>query len=85
MSARIISQREAHRIEKRVQELENERDKQRRRWSREYPGGTHLGFITRDRDWFNGRLEAAQALHHAIVCTVEDSGKINFYACELPK
>lgn len=85
MSARIISQREAHRLVKRVQKLEDERDRQRRRWSSEYPGGTHLGYISHERDWFSGRLEAAQILKHAIVCRVDDSGKINFYACELPK
>ena len=82
---RHISQREAHQLEKRVEELERERDQQRSRWASSYPGGKHLGSITRERDWFAGMLEGAAMLNHAIVAKPNDAGKIDFYALALPK
>lgn len=85
MSRRHISQNEAHALAKRVQLLESERFAQRRAWARDYPGGVHLGSLSRERDWFSGSLEAAQKLSHAIVATVDEHGKINFYALPLPK
>lgn len=85
MSRRHISQREAHELAKRVDELERERDQQRSRWARGYPGGTHLGSITREHDWFAGKLEGAAALNHAIVAKPNDTGKIDFYALPLQK
>lgn len=80
MSRRQISQREAHALAKRVEELEAERNAQRNRWARDYPGGTHIGGITRERDWLSGRIEAARMLGHAIVATEDNDGTIKFYA-----
>ncbi len=85
MSRRHISQREAHRLEKLVAELERQQNRQRFRWAQDHPGGTHLGYIKRDRDWFSGRLECAAKLGHAIVAKPDDNGQIDFYALELPK
>ncbi|MCR4304966.1 MAG: hypothetical protein NUV63_12220 [Gallionella sp.] len=85
MSRRHISQREAHALSKRVDELERERDEQRSRWASDYPGGTHIGTLSYQRDWFSGRLEIAHALKHAIVVKPGDcDGKIYFYALPLP-
>ncbi|MCC7126435.1 MAG: hypothetical protein IT178_16415 [Acidobacteria bacterium] len=41
-----ISQREAHRLRKRVAELERLIDEQHRDWSRDWPGGTHILTVT---------------------------------------
>ena len=74
-----ISQREARRLKKRVQELETVHTQQRRRWGSENPGGVELGHVVLSRDWFMGRIEAARMLGHAIVIT-EAENKIHFYA-----
>ena len=74
-----ISQREARRLRKRVDELETQRRQERSSWARDYPGGQHLGSLTLKADWFRGRLEAAQLLKHPIV--VRQSGaECMFYA-----
>ena len=80
MSRRHISQREAHSLAKRVAELENEREEQRSRWARGYPGGINLGTLTLERTWLFGRVEAARMLNHAVILTTQDDGKINLYA-----
>lgn len=79
----MISQREARRLKKRVDELEEAIRAQRRRWAN-WPGGTLLGSIQRERDWLSGRLEGVRALEHAIVCIPMEDGRISFYACPLP-
>ena len=75
-----ISQRAARRLQSRVYELENTLNRQRSKWVVDYPGGVHLGYITRDRDWLSGRIEAARLLGHAIVATEGDDGHLHFYA-----
>ena len=82
MSRRHISQNEAHRLEKELIVLKRERRCERQAWSREYPGGTSLGEIKRDRDWFAGKLEAARALGFAIVAIPGEDGSIRFDALE---
>lgn len=77
---RPISQREAHRLRKQVQELLAQRDKQTATWSRDYPGGVHLGTWTTEKDWFWGALSAAQKLKHVLVVKVEENGACRFYA-----
>ena len=76
----MISQREARRLKKRVTELEDVINRQRRKWSADYVGGVHLGELTRERDWLTGRIEGARMLSHAVVVTEESDGKLNFYA-----
>ena len=75
-----IGQREAHRLQKQVRELLGEREMQRRSWARAYPGGTHLGTLTVERDYLVGRIEAARMLGHAVVVTENDDGKLALYA-----
>lgn len=76
----MISQREAKRLKRRVAELEESFERQRRTWSQEYFGGVHIGRLPRDRDWFSGRIEMSRRLGHAVVVTCDDDGTINFYA-----
>ena len=76
-----ISQREARRLRKRVEELEwNERER-RSLWTKEYPGGVNL--LT----WSNPSVElseivrVSQALGHAVVLKRDNSsGHILLYA-----
>ena len=75
-----ISQRQAREYRRRANELEDQLDSQRRRWNAEYVGGTHLGTLTYERDWFIGRIESARMLGHAVVVTEEGDGKLKFYA-----
>ena len=79
-----ISQREAGRLKKRVERLEGIIKSQRNKWAADYPGGTHLGTITRDRDWFSGRIESARLLGHAVVVIEQSDGVMRFYALPLP-
>jgi len=74
-----ISQREARRLKKRVQELELLHAQQHRLWGAEYPGGVSLGRLKLSRDWLMGRIEAARLLGHAIIIT-EAENEIHFYA-----
>lgn len=74
-----ISQREARRLKKRVQELEALHAQQRMRWGSEYPGGIKLGKVKLSRDWFMGRIEATRLLGHAIIIT-ESENELHFYA-----
>jgi hypothetical protein len=74
-----ISQREARRLKKRVEDLERQQNLQRAVWNNSYPGGVHLGYLTLTADWFRGRLEASRMLGHPIVVTL-DGAKANFYA-----
>jgi hypothetical protein len=75
-----ISQREARRLRKRVQELEAAQRHARNRWSSDYPGGACLGCIDRDKDWLSGRIEAARLLGHAVVITENNEGRLTFHA-----
>jgi hypothetical protein len=74
-----ISQTEARRLRRRVEELELER--------RQLVG---VGLPPRSislahrkletGDWMFGRLQTARRLGCALVCTVDDSGSLNYYA-----
>ena len=74
-----ISQREARRLKKRVEELEQQRRQERMACTRNYPGGQHLGSLTLGADLFRGRLEGAQLLQHPLV-VVLDGAQCKFYA-----
>ena len=80
-----ISQNETRRLRRRVRELEEVLDGQRRSWSNDWPGGRMLGSIIRDRAWLTGRIEGARILGHAVVVTTTDDGKLSFRALPLPK
>lgn len=79
-----ISQREARRLRKRVAELENERDYQRRFWGAEFIGGTHLATVTNIDSKTFGGIEAARKLKHAVVVNAHSDG-VKFYALPLGK
>lgn len=77
-----ISQREARRLRKRVDELEERETKRFATWATSgYPGGTHLGGYTLSCDgWFYGALKTARRLGCALVATIDDAGELRIYA-----
>ena len=77
-----ISQREARQWKKLALQLQAERDGQRRAYAKDYPGGTSLGYLNRERDWLAGRIEAARRLGHPVVVTCDNSGRLDFYAVQ---
>jgi hypothetical protein len=80
-----ISQREARRLRKRVEELERADISRRNRWSADWPGGTNIATAKFDSD---GRvpvaINTARALRHAVVATAKEDGTVLFYALPLP-
>jgi hypothetical protein len=69
---KTISQREARRLRKRVQELENQERLRRSRWSSEYPGGTNITTLSLvNLPFERGRLSGAQLLQFPLVCKIE--------------
>lgn len=65
-----ITQAEAKRLRKRVEELEAREHERANRWGKEYPrGGVHIATVALGEN-SKGRLEAAQMLRHPLVCRV---------------
>lgn len=80
-----ISQREARRLRRRVQQLETAEIKRRSAWSSEYPGGVNICNILYSQDDFHAvAIRTARKLGHAVV-VVERSGELNFMALPLPE
>lgn len=80
-----ISQREARRLRKRVDELEGEIKKQRSNWSTDWPGGVHIATV----DFTSASLEiakiqTARRLGHAVVATEASPSRLEFRALPLP-
>ena len=61
-----ISQREARRLKKRVDELERQRASQFARWGSEFPGGVNIDFIDVQAVEYVA-VKTAVALGHAVV------------------
>lgn len=62
----MISQREAHRLRKRVEELEQHERQRNRRWCDEYPGGVHIGSEQLTVENYSA-VDTARRLGHAVV------------------
>lgn len=79
-----ISQREARRLRKKVAAMERlERDRNSA-WSQEWPMGKHIGRVQLSADSFIvGAVKTARLLGHAVVCSVNDGGMVNFHAMPL--
>lgn len=80
-----ISQREARRLRKRVDELELTIDAQRREWSSSYPGGIHIGNITPTCADPKIQIATARRLGHTVVVVNDGQGLLMLYALPLPK
>lgn len=62
-----ISQREARRLRKRVQELEGMIAQQQSGWARDFPGGTNFWTIQRLSEASVAAIGTARRLGHAVV------------------
>ena len=80
-----ISQREARRLKKRVQELECMLQRERSVWGAEYPGGVHVASAGYGKDsTVNMAVMTARKLKHAVVAIADDT-VIRFYALPLAR
>ena len=85
MARTRISQREARRLQKRVQELERAALLQRRAWSQEYILGSEIGRTSwSENDAIPVAVRTARKLGHAVVVTGDQSGLIRFIALPHP-
>lgn len=82
MKKKPITQREARRLQRRVELLEELIRSERSRYSAMWPGGVHLATINPDAS-LHATVNTARVLGHAVVCTVE-AGRIKFFALPHP-
>lgn len=81
----MITQAEARRLKRRVKELEDTIEGQRRKWVTDYPGGVSLGTVQLGDNWLRGRIEGVRLLGHAVVVTEDNNGKLLFFALPAAK
>lgn len=68
------------RAEKRIEQLQSERDRMFTRWGGDIPGGTHITSLTvSDTNFAAVAIRTARTLGHAVVA-IERSGEIAFMA-----
>lgn len=77
---KIISQRAARELQRRVHELERQEIERHSAFRRDYPGGVHMASIDLSSDSYAaGKLQAAQMLGAALVGRIE-SKMLRVYA-----
>jgi len=81
-----ISQREAHRLWKRLAAYEQAEQIMRRSWSQEYFGGVNIATVAYlASDVVPVAVRTARKLGHAVVVVGDDGGNIRFMALPFPK
>lgn len=75
---KIISQREARSLLRRVAQLEAAEDNRRNAWVMDYPGGVHIHSMGANGIDL-GIVRTARKLGHAVVCN-EANGVLQLYA-----
>lgn len=81
MKRKVISQREARALKRRVDELESMIRRQRVTYAATYPGGTHLGYVSwNSAEHIASAIYTAQRLGHAVVAVADGQLKFNLYA-----
>jgi hypothetical protein len=78
-----ISQREARRLRRRVEQLERNEESRNNRWSGDYVGGVHLWNATVPETVF-AAIKVARALGHAVVAVNDDTthDRVKFFGCK---
>lgn len=77
-----ISQREAHRLKKRVDFLEDQERGRNKAWSSDYPGGVHLDTLTVSGEaWWV--VNTAVKLGHAVVLKPDGDKKMRVYGMRI--
>lgn len=78
-----ISQREARRLKRRVEQLERAECDRRSAYVSEWPGGVNIDSFSVDAASF-AKIETARKLSHAVVVTTDHTSQLRFYALPLP-
>jgi len=76
---KLISQREARRMQKRIELLEREEERRRSNWASDYPGGVNFWSLPNLGADTIAAINTAQVLGHAIVAKLE-GGRLRLYA-----
>jgi hypothetical protein len=79
-----ISQREARRLRKRVQELEDWERQRMNPWHTGWPRGVDVGSVTVDSATY-AALHTARKLRHAVVVVTDELNTLKFYAIPMEK
>ena len=77
-----ITQSEARRLQRRVDELERAEAVRNNAWSSEWPGGVHV-YSLAISDALRQTIRTAGQLGHATVVRLASDGNAKFYACKL--
>lgn len=77
-----ISQLEARRLKRRVDELEANERRRNNAWSGDFPGGVHVYTLTIG-DALRQTIRVSRQLGHAVVVTLSSDGSAQFHACKL--
>lgn len=85
MAKKVISQREARRLRKRVDTLESVLTNQRRSYGQEWVGGVDIGRFTFSTSFHADVIRTARRLGHAVVAVGDDTDTVRFIALPHPK
>ena len=83
MSTKHISQREARALKRRIAQLEAAEERRRNCYVKEYPGGTHLGWVAATHVDL-AKVSTARRLGHAVVVT-DVNGLLQLYALPISR
>jgi hypothetical protein len=79
-----ISQREARRLQRRVEELEAQERRRRNAWLQDWPGGAHILTLNQPDELAGGGCLIARKLGHAVVVVPSDDlRELRLYALPL--
>ena len=82
---KVISQREARELQRKVARLESQLDRQRSAWASQWPGGVHLTDVVMAAGTSTVReVLTARKLGHAVVALPDSSDRIRLFALPLP-
>lgn len=79
MARTKISQREARRLKRRVEELESMMSRQRSRWASDFPGGVHIATLQSVDPCVLACLKTARKLKNAVVA-IDQGASMMFFA-----
>lgn len=83
MARTRISQREARRLRKRVNELEADDMQRLNAYAREWPGGVEIASMTIESGYQPEQIHVARKLGHAVVALTDGKAVIRFVALRL--
>jgi hypothetical protein len=82
MKRPVISQREAHRLQRQVARLENQIEIQRSAYAQAWPGGAHIASIALTTAEF-ATVKTARRLGHAVIAIAPNRDVLDLYALPL--